>query len=105
MLALDHSLTTWPVAAGHRLLGSCMGQALAAAWWGVGGHGVPRRAHDAGGCLSPGRLGRNGVLRSCSRGRPLCARSHPFCVKLLALCKEEIRRSRDVQKLRCSVAV
>lgn len=31
--------------------------------------------------------------------------SHPFCVRLLALCKEEIRKSKDVQKLRSSVAV
>lgn len=30
---------------------------------------------------------------------------HPFCVKLLALCKEEIRKSKDVQKLRSSIAV
>ncbi|XP_019517416.1 PREDICTED: tubulin-specific chaperone D isoform X1 [Hipposideros armiger] len=30
---------------------------------------------------------------------------HPFCEKLLALCKEEIKRSKDVQKLRSSVAV
>uniref|UniRef100_A0A8C3W5F8 Tubulin-specific chaperone D n=1 Tax=Catagonus wagneri TaxID=51154 RepID=A0A8C3W5F8_9CETA len=30
---------------------------------------------------------------------------HPFCVKLLALCKEEIRKSKDVQKLRAGVAV
>uniref|UniRef100_A0A8D0VGQ4 Tubulin-specific chaperone D n=1 Tax=Sus scrofa TaxID=9823 RepID=A0A8D0VGQ4_PIG len=30
---------------------------------------------------------------------------HPFCVKLLALCKEETRKSKDVQKLRASVAV
>nr|XP_019591063.1 PREDICTED: tubulin-specific chaperone D [Rhinolophus sinicus] len=30
---------------------------------------------------------------------------HPFGVKLLALCKEEIRKSKDVQKLRSSVAV
>ncbi|XP_036079783.1 tubulin-specific chaperone D isoform X8 [Rousettus aegyptiacus] len=30
---------------------------------------------------------------------------HPFCVRLLALCKEEIRKSKDVQKLRSSVAV
>ena len=31
--------------------------------------------------------------------------SHPFCVKLLALCKEEIKKSKDVQKLRSSIAV
>ena len=31
--------------------------------------------------------------------------SHPFCVKLLALCKEEIKKSKDVQKLRASIAV
>ncbi|XP_026339570.1 tubulin-specific chaperone D isoform X2 [Ursus maritimus] len=30
---------------------------------------------------------------------------HPFSVKLLALCKEEIKKSKDVQKLRSSVAV
>ncbi|XP_012511897.1 PREDICTED: tubulin-specific chaperone D [Propithecus coquereli] len=30
---------------------------------------------------------------------------HPFCVKLLALCKEEIKRSKDVQKLQSSIAV
>nr|XP_045015131.1 tubulin-specific chaperone D [Jaculus jaculus] len=31
--------------------------------------------------------------------------NHPFCVKLLALCKEEIKRSKDIQKLRSSIAV
>lgn len=31
--------------------------------------------------------------------------SHPFCVKLLTLCKEEIKKSKDVQKLRSSIAV
>nr|XP_005342030.3 tubulin-specific chaperone D [Ictidomys tridecemlineatus] len=31
--------------------------------------------------------------------------NHPFCVKLLALCKEEIRKSKDVQKLLSSIAV
>ncbi|KAM9750004.1 tubulin-specific chaperone D isoform 2-T2 [Dama dama] len=31
--------------------------------------------------------------------------NHPFCVKLLALCKEEIKKSKDVQKLRSSIAV
>ncbi|XP_021566886.1 tubulin-specific chaperone D [Carlito syrichta] len=30
---------------------------------------------------------------------------HPFCVKLLALCKEEIKKSKDIQKLRSSIAV
>lgn len=30
---------------------------------------------------------------------------HPFCVRLLTLCKEEIKKSKDVQKLRSSVAV
>ncbi|KAJ8384713.1 hypothetical protein AAFF_G00199190 [Aldrovandia affinis] len=30
---------------------------------------------------------------------------HPFCVELLALCKEEIKKSKDVQKLRSSVTV
>ncbi|XP_053517293.1 tubulin-specific chaperone D isoform X4 [Artibeus jamaicensis] len=30
---------------------------------------------------------------------------HPFCVKLLALCKAEIHKSKDVQKLRSSIAV
>lgn len=31
--------------------------------------------------------------------------SHPFCVKLLTLCKEEIKKSKDIQKLRSSIAV
>ncbi|KAM6175778.1 tubulin-specific chaperone D isoform 2-T2 [Erethizon dorsatum] len=31
--------------------------------------------------------------------------NHPFCVKLLALCKEEIKKSKDIQKLRSSIAV
>ncbi|XP_040845817.1 tubulin-specific chaperone D isoform X3 [Ochotona curzoniae] len=31
--------------------------------------------------------------------------NHPFCVRLLALCKEETRKSRDVQKLRSGIAV
>uniref|UniRef100_A0A8C9P525 Tubulin-specific chaperone D n=1 Tax=Spermophilus dauricus TaxID=99837 RepID=A0A8C9P525_SPEDA len=31
--------------------------------------------------------------------------NHPFCVKLLALCKEEIKKSKDVQKLLSSIAV
>ncbi|XP_014442175.1 tubulin-specific chaperone D [Tupaia chinensis] len=31
--------------------------------------------------------------------------NHPFCVKLLALCKEELAKSKDVQKLRSGVAV
>lgn len=31
--------------------------------------------------------------------------SHPFGVKLLALCKEETRKSKDVQKLRSGIAV
>ncbi|XP_052612705.1 tubulin-specific chaperone D isoform X3 [Peromyscus californicus insignis] len=31
--------------------------------------------------------------------------NHPFCVKLLTLCKEEIRKSKDIQKLRSSIAV
>ncbi|XP_060027662.1 tubulin-specific chaperone D isoform X2 [Erinaceus europaeus] len=30
---------------------------------------------------------------------------HPFCTKLLTLCKEEIKKSKDVQKLRASIAV
>ncbi|XP_064126499.1 tubulin-specific chaperone D isoform X1 [Loxodonta africana] len=30
---------------------------------------------------------------------------HPFAVKLLALCKEEIRKSKDIQKLRSSISV
>ncbi|XP_063077112.1 tubulin-specific chaperone D [Engraulis encrasicolus] len=30
---------------------------------------------------------------------------HPFCVDLLALCKAEVRKSKDVQKLRCCTAV
>uniref|UniRef100_A0A8C8ZUX8 Tubulin-specific chaperone D n=1 Tax=Prolemur simus TaxID=1328070 RepID=A0A8C8ZUX8_PROSS len=30
---------------------------------------------------------------------------HPFCVKLLALCKEEIKRSKDIQKLQSGIAV
>uniref|UniRef100_A0A8C8ZV16 Tubulin-specific chaperone D n=1 Tax=Prolemur simus TaxID=1328070 RepID=A0A8C8ZV16_PROSS len=29
---------------------------------------------------------------------------HPFCVKLLALCKEEIKRSKDIQKLQSGIA-
>ncbi|EHB09375.1 Tubulin-specific chaperone D [Heterocephalus glaber] len=31
--------------------------------------------------------------------------NHPFCVKLLALCKEEIKKSKNTQKLRSSIAV
>ncbi|KAM5272695.1 tubulin-specific chaperone D [Ctenodactylus gundi] len=31
--------------------------------------------------------------------------NHPFCVRLLALCKEEIKKTKDVQKLRSSIAV
>ncbi|XP_062389202.1 tubulin-specific chaperone D [Sardina pilchardus] len=31
--------------------------------------------------------------------------NHPFCLALLALCKEEIKRSKDVQKLRPCIAV
>ncbi|XP_050962035.1 tubulin-specific chaperone D [Labeo rohita] len=31
--------------------------------------------------------------------------SHPFCVELLSLCKEEIKKSKDVQKLLSSIAV
>uniref|UniRef100_A0A8D2D2J7 Tubulin-specific chaperone D n=1 Tax=Sciurus vulgaris TaxID=55149 RepID=A0A8D2D2J7_SCIVU len=31
--------------------------------------------------------------------------NHPFCVRLLALCKEEIKKSKDVQKLLSSIAV
>ncbi|XP_058417957.1 tubulin-specific chaperone D isoform X2 [Diceros bicornis minor] len=31
--------------------------------------------------------------------------NHPFCVRLLALCKEEIKKSKDVQKLRSSIGV
>ncbi|KAJ7989966.1 hypothetical protein DPEC_G00309950 [Dallia pectoralis] len=30
---------------------------------------------------------------------------HPFCVDLLTLCKEEIKKSKDVQKLRSGIAV
>lgn len=30
---------------------------------------------------------------------------HPFCMKLLTLCKEEIKKSKDVQKLQASIAV
>ncbi|KAL0993545.1 hypothetical protein UPYG_G00109500 [Umbra pygmaea] len=30
---------------------------------------------------------------------------HPFCVDLLALCKEEIKKSKDIQKLRSCIAV
>ncbi|KAG8507545.1 Tubulin-specific chaperone D [Galemys pyrenaicus] len=33
------------------------------------------------------------------------AEDHPFCVKLLALCKAGLKKSRDVQKLRSGVAV
>ncbi|KFO35749.1 Tubulin-specific chaperone D [Fukomys damarensis] len=31
--------------------------------------------------------------------------NHPFCVKLLALCKEEIKKSKNTQKLRSSITV
>ncbi|KAK2509575.1 hypothetical protein MC885_019062 [Smutsia gigantea] len=31
--------------------------------------------------------------------------NHPFCTRLFMLCKEEIQKSRDVQKLRSSIAV
>lgn len=31
--------------------------------------------------------------------------SHPFPVKLLHLCKEEIKRSKDIRKLRSSIGV
>lgn len=31
--------------------------------------------------------------------------SHPFCTELLSLCKEEIKKSKDVQKLLSSIAV
>uniref|UniRef100_A0A673JKL5 Tubulin-specific chaperone D n=1 Tax=Sinocyclocheilus rhinocerous TaxID=307959 RepID=A0A673JKL5_9TELE len=31
--------------------------------------------------------------------------SHPFCVELLAICKEEIKKSKDVQKLLSCIAV
>ncbi|XP_073092277.1 tubulin-specific chaperone D isoform X3 [Manis javanica] len=31
--------------------------------------------------------------------------NHPFCTRLLMLCKEEIQKSRDIQKLRSSIAV
>ncbi|XP_012888538.1 PREDICTED: tubulin-specific chaperone D [Dipodomys ordii] len=31
--------------------------------------------------------------------------NHPFCVQLLALCKEEIKKSKDIQKLLSSIAV
>ncbi|XP_076122630.1 tubulin-specific chaperone D [Alosa pseudoharengus] len=31
--------------------------------------------------------------------------NHPFCLDLLALCKEEMKRSKDVQKLRPGIAV
>ncbi|XP_076866238.1 tubulin-specific chaperone D isoform X2 [Brachyhypopomus gauderio] len=31
--------------------------------------------------------------------------SHPFCVELLTLCKEEIRKSKDIHKLRSCIAV
>lgn len=34
-----------------------------------------------------------------------CPCSHPFCVKLLELCKAETSKSKDVQKLRSSIAV
>uniref|UniRef100_A0A4W5L7C6 Tubulin-folding cofactor D C-terminal domain-containing protein n=1 Tax=Hucho hucho TaxID=62062 RepID=A0A4W5L7C6_9TELE len=30
---------------------------------------------------------------------------HQFCVDLLALCKEEIKKSKDTQKLRSAIAV
>ncbi|XP_062871978.1 tubulin-specific chaperone D [Trichomycterus rosablanca] len=31
--------------------------------------------------------------------------NHPFCVELLALCKEEMKKSKDIQKLRSCIAV
>lgn len=63
-------------------------------------------------CMSPGArlllLGVAAIIR-CSLEAHLWVlcfpSSHPFCVKLLALCKEEIKKSKDVQKLRSSIAV
>lgn len=56
-----------------------------------------------------GELSLGATIGRCSpeaRLQVLCSPfSHPFCVKLLALCKEEIKKSKDVQKLRSSIAV
>lgn len=45
------------------------------------------------------------VLPESSSPGSVLSPSHPFGVRLLALCEEEIKKSKDVQKLRSSVAV
>lgn len=64
----------------------------------VTGHGVPRDV-----ALWP--LSCHTAWHELLMPHPCFPSSHPFCEKLLALCKEEIKRSKDVQKLRSSVAV
>lgn len=54
-------------------------------------------------CLAPRGLGTGLALRALQSS--LLSSSHPFCVRLLALCKEETRKSKDVQKLLSSIAV
>uniref|UniRef100_G3QHW9 Tubulin-specific chaperone D n=1 Tax=Gorilla gorilla gorilla TaxID=9595 RepID=G3QHW9_GORGO len=41
----------------------------------------------------------------CIPGLVCCSSSHPFAVKLLALCKKEIKNSKDIQKLLSGIAV
>ncbi|KAF6097552.1 tubulin folding cofactor D [Phyllostomus discolor] len=69
-----------------------------ATWRGVpqgrGPQGVPCRPHSTSTSTSTGTS--TGPVLPCS---------HPFCVRLLALCKAEIHKSKDVQKLRSSIAV
>uniref|UniRef100_A0A2I2Z5E0 Tubulin-specific chaperone D n=1 Tax=Gorilla gorilla gorilla TaxID=9595 RepID=A0A2I2Z5E0_GORGO len=40
----------------------------------------------------------------CIPGLVCCSSSHPFAVKLLALCKKEIKNSKDIQKLLSGIA-
>lgn len=54
-------------------------------------------------CLAPRGLGTGLALRALQSG--LLSSSHPFCVRLLALCKAETKKSKDVQKLLSSIAV
>ena len=84
---------------------ACRGQdsgALSPAALAKGPAGCPG-VHPQGGVVFGGAIGR------CSPEAHLQVLSfpfsHPFCVKLLALCKEEIKKSKDVQKLRSSIAV
>ena len=60
-------------------------------------------------CIPRGELSLGATIGRCSPEAHLQVLtfpfSHPFCVKLLALCKEEIKKSKDVQKLRSSIAV